>query len=29
MEVGNTVQPYDVLTFNKQGQTTVFASHGR
>jgi hypothetical protein len=29
MEVGNTIQPYDVLTFNKQGQTTVFASHGR
>ena len=29
MEVGSTVQPYDVLTFNKQGQTTVFASHGR
>ena len=29
MEVGTTVQPYDVLTFNKQGQTTVFASHGR
>jgi hypothetical protein len=29
MEVGTTVQPYDVLTFNKQGQTTVFASYGR
>jgi hypothetical protein len=30
MEVpGNTVQPYDVLTFDKQGQTKVFASHGR
>ena len=29
MEVGNTVQPYNVLTFDKQGQTTVFASHGR
>ena len=29
MEVGSTVQPYDVLTFNKQGQSTVFASHGR
>jgi len=29
MEVGNTVQPYSVLTFDKQGQTTVFASHGR
>ena len=29
MEVGNTVQPYSVMTFDKQGQTTVFASHGR
>ena len=29
MEVGSTVQRYDVLTFNKQGQTTVFASYGR
>ena len=29
MEVGNTVQPYSVLSFDKQGQTTVFASHGR
>src|SRR5262245_771265 len=29
MEVGNTVQPYNVLTFDKQGQTTVFASYGR
>ncbi len=23
------VQPYDVLTFDKAGRTTVFASHGR
>jgi hypothetical protein len=22
-------QPYDVLAFDKAGQTTVFASHGR
>jgi hypothetical protein len=29
MEVGATVQPYSVMTFNKQGQTTVFASYGR
>jgi hypothetical protein len=29
MEVGNTVQPYNVMTFDKQGQATVFASHGR
>jgi hypothetical protein len=29
MEVGTTVQRYDVLTFTKQGQTTVFASYGR
>jgi hypothetical protein len=29
MEVGNTVQPYDVLTFDKQGQTRVYASYGR
>jgi hypothetical protein len=29
MEVGNTVQPYNVMTFDKQGQSTVFASHGR
>ena len=30
MEVpGNPVQRYDVLTFDKQGQTTVFASYGR
>jgi hypothetical protein len=29
MEVGSTVQRYDVLTFDKQGQTSVFASYGR
>jgi hypothetical protein len=29
MEVGNTVQPYDVLAFDKQGQTRVYASYGR
>jgi hypothetical protein len=29
MEVGTTVQPYDVLTFDKQGQTRVFASYGK
>jgi len=29
MEQGNTVQPYSVLTFDKQGQTTIFASYGR
>ncbi len=29
MEVGNAVQPYNVLTFDKQGQTSVFASYGR
>jgi hypothetical protein len=29
MEVGTTVQRYDVLTFTKTGQTTVYASYGR
>jgi hypothetical protein len=29
MEVGNRVQPYEVLTFDKDGRTHVFASHGR
>ena len=29
MEVGTTVQAYNVMTFDKQGQATVFASHGR
>ena len=29
MEVGTTVQAYNVMTFDKQGQSTVFASHGR
>jgi hypothetical protein len=27
MEVGNTVQAYDVLTFDRQGRTQVFASY--
>ncbi len=29
MEVGNTVQRYDVVSFDKQGATRVFASYGR
>ncbi|HEY6362148.1 MAG TPA: DUF411 domain-containing protein [Vicinamibacterales bacterium] len=29
MEQGSLVQPYNVLTFDKQGQTSVFASYGR
>ena len=29
MEVGTRVQPYDVLAFDKDGKTQVFASHGR
>jgi hypothetical protein len=29
MEQGNVVQPYSVLAFTKQGQTSVFASYGR
>jgi hypothetical protein len=29
MEVGSTVQAYNVMTFDKQGQSAVFASHGR
>ena len=29
MEQGSMVQPYNVVTFDKQGQTTVFSSHGR
>ncbi len=29
MEQGSLVQPYNVMTFDKQGQTSVFASHGR
>jgi len=29
MEAGSTVQPYDVLSFDKQGQTRVFASYGK
>ena len=29
MEQGNVVQPYNVVTFDKQGQTSVFASYGR
>jgi hypothetical protein len=27
MEQGNVVEPYDVLSFNVAGETTVFASH--
>ena len=29
MEVGSTVQPYNVLSFDKTGQTKVFSSYGR
>ena len=29
MEVGAKVQPYDVMAFDKEGRTSVFASHGR
>jgi len=29
MEYGDRVQPYDVLAFDKAGQTTVFSSYGR
>ena len=29
MEVGTRVQPYDVLAFDKEGHTMVFASHGK
>jgi hypothetical protein len=29
MEQGSLVQPYNVMTFDKQGQTSVFAAHGR
>jgi hypothetical protein len=29
MEVGTTVQPYNVMAFDKQGRSSVFASHGR
>lgn len=29
MEVGTRVQPYDVLAFDKEGRTMVFASHGK
>ena len=29
MEVGTTVQRYDVLAFDKQGQLNVFASYGK
>jgi hypothetical protein len=28
MEYGGTVQPYNVLSFDKTGQTKVFASYG-
>jgi hypothetical protein len=29
MEAGSTVQPYNVLAFDKAGQTKVFSSYGR
>lgn len=29
MEVGTTVQPYNVVSFDKTGETKVFASYGR
>ncbi len=29
MEVGDRVQPYNVVSFDKQGQTRVFASYGK
>ena len=29
MELGTRVQPYDVMAFDKEGRTQVFASHGR
>jgi len=29
MEVGTTLQAYNVMTFDKQGKSSVFASHGR
>lgn len=29
MEMGSTVQPYDVLAFDKTGETKVFSSYGR
>ena len=29
MEQGNRVQPYNVLAFDKDGKTRVFASHGQ
>ncbi len=29
MEVGDRIDPYDVLTFDAEGATTVWASHGR
>lgn len=29
MEFGNTKQPYNVLSFDKTGQTKVFSSYGR
>lgn len=29
MEVGSTVQPYNVLSFDKTGETKVFATYGR
>jgi hypothetical protein len=29
MEVNGIVHPYDVMTFDRQGRTRVFASYGR
>lgn len=29
MEYGNTVQPYDVIAFDKGGQMKIFSSYGR
>ena len=29
MEVNNIVHPYDVMAFDKQGKSRLFASHGR
>ncbi len=29
MEVGSRVQPYNVLAFDKEGRTRVFAAHGQ
>ncbi len=29
MEMGGGVQPYDVISFDGEGRTEVFSSHGR